>query len=277
MKKIENGKVLIIPDVHQDIDFVRTALQETYDHVVFIGDWFDTLRDDVFGFEETVNAVNSIFDMLGDKATWLPGNHDIAYIASYNKNFTKARPNENYLCSGVTRSKVKKFSKHINPKWFNVQELAVHVGDFVISHAGFNLKSFAPYGQDGLMPTELGQISNMVKVWEETRLEFQHMTHWIWMVGYSRGGPFEYGSPVWQDWNQEFVPLDDVGQIVGHTCQDGFHNIRMKHFNGHKNYCIDTNQKAYAIWDDNKLTFRSMEDGKYYEDNNGILERIKYG
>lgn len=276
MKKIEKGRVLIIPDVHQDIDFVRTALQETYDHVVFIGDWFDTFKTDVFGFEETVNAVNSIFDMLGDKATWLVGNHDIAYIATYKKDFTKARINENFYCSGVTNSKARKFSKLINPKWFDAQELSIKVGDFVISHAGFNVYNFFPT-EDGLQDSELRIIENFTDAWAYSRREFMHGLHWIWYVGSARGGYHRVGSPVWQDWAQEFVPLDDVGQIVGHTCQDGFHNIRMKHSNEHKNYCIDTNQKAYAIWDDNKLTFRSMEDGKYYEDNNGILERIKYG
>jgi hypothetical protein len=264
MKHLNEGKILIIPDWHQNINFCETALAEPkWDKVVFLGDEFDCFEpiDNIHrhSMEACCLWINKKFDELGNKAIWLLGNHTLSYIASYKKDYTKARPNDWYRCSGVTSNKVKKFSKYINPKWFQSLELCVKVGDTILSHAGFHCKQFQPFR------SEEDNILSMYHGWESVKSTFmQHPAHWIWDVGPARWGKDSIGSPIWLDWTNEFIPLDHTQQLVGHTNHPKGFLIRTKGINGLHNYCIDCDQNAYAIWENGEFTFVDHYNDKRY-------------
>lgn len=264
MKNITNGKVLIISDIHQSIGgYVEPILEKEtdWDYIILNGDYFDTFHTPdgaiIYGVTKTCEWINKKFKEWGDKAIWHTGNHDCAYLASYNKDYTKTKPSPYYYCSGWSKNKAKYFNKYTNPEWINKLSLCTLLGEnTVVSHAGFHYRHFQPY------TSELNNIKELSFRWENEKHSF-HLEpwHWIWDVGRSRGGMAVVGSPVWQDWS-EFVPLDGVKQIVGHSTTQT-PSIRMKKNGvGLENYCIDCLQQTYCIWENGGVEVKHISGKK---------------
>jgi hypothetical protein len=284
MKYIQKGKTLFIPDIHQDLWFANKCLEYDFDHVISIGDLFHTRFDidnkKIFGCAATCEWVNQKFYELGDRAIWLCGNHDIAQIASYNKNYKRTAPNPNYYCSGWTRNSAKTFNKLINPHWFESLELCCKVGDFIVSHAGFHPSFFSPY------KNEIENIDNIYKIWEKDKFDFRFKGgHWIWVSGKSRDehSVYDAGSPIWCDFHEEFEPLDETQQIVGHTASPEWLIQLIKSKNGLLNFNLDSSQEMCMIWDNGELIFINVKNDSCYRfinsDNEDgyILERTYLG
>jgi hypothetical protein len=67
MKIIKQENVLVFADIHQNTSWVDSVLQsETYNHVVFLGDYFDTREEGVSGIKETCEWINKTYLELGD-------------------------------------------------------------------------------------------------------------------------------------------------------------------------------------------------------------------
>jgi predicted phosphodiesterase len=252
MRKLK-GRVLLIPDSHQNLWFIRKALADyvdNVDHVVFMGDYFDTHFEinniTHFGMKHTIQYLMDTSKSLGDKATWLIGNHDATYFGNWNPDYTKSISNVNYYCSGWSGSKQKEFNKHVDPEWMFNTELAVQANEFTIVHAGFHYHQFKP------MMSEQENVEDMVKRWNEDKKDFRFTHgHWIYNVGTIRGGRDPVGGPLWLDWTNEFTPVDNLNQIVGHTSKFQDEPRTMEGQNS-VNYCIDSMQHAVMILDEDK-------------------------
>lgn len=262
MKRLTEGKVLIIGDVHQCIGYVNAILrkEDWFDRCVFLSDWFDTFRpidnQITYSVKETCNWINSKLD--DDRFIWLLANHDLAYLASYTPKLIPPKGSY-YSCSGWTRNKAKDFNRTINPEWFKKIELCCQVGDWVCSHAGFHYDKFLPY------MSEMGNIERLYNEWEKDKMIFHHKPwHWIGEVGSCRGGMDKVGSPCWLDFFSEFVPLDETSQLVGHTASD-FNPVCKKNPIGLENWCLDRNQTIYAVWQNGKLEIKEVEEKDYAE------------
>lgn len=247
MKNLNKGKILIIPDIHQNIGFVDTILlkEKDWNKIVFLGDYFDSIEtpssdNKIYSFKNTCKWINKKYLEFGEKAIWLLGNHDCSYFATHlDFTFKHYNPQLNYYyCSGWTKSKASTFNKIINPKWIKQVELCCQVGNYICSHAGFHYNHFKPF------KSEIDNIKELYNKWENDKSSFKHIVpHWIYYVGLCRGGFHDVGSPIWLDWNQEFQPIDNINQIVGHTSNNILHKAKSN------NYCIDIMQKKYAIYD----------------------------
>jgi hypothetical protein len=260
MKHIKKGKVLIISDIHQDIGGYVTPIldRETdWDYIIFNGDYFDTVRTPngktIYGVTNTCDWIKDMMELYGDKIIWHVGNHDVAYLASYDKDYTKTKKHNLYYCSGWTRNKATKFNKNINPDWLDSVKLCTLLGDnAVVSHAGFTYDNFVP------IKSELQNIIDYSEKWEQDKRVFNYKpNHWIWDVGACRGGYSNSGSPVWLDWYSEFRPIDNITQIVGHTTTYRQHEIKYNGF-GLPNYNIDEMQNCYAIWENGEITIKRL-------------------
>jgi hypothetical protein len=255
MKNISTGKVLIIPDVHQNIGFVNAILkkEDWFDHCVFLGDWFDTFRDIdnkvAYSMKETCKWINSKLD--DDRFIWLLGNHDLSYISSYRKDTFSIRGNY-FCCSGWTKNKAKRFNCTIDPEWLKKIELCCKVGDAYCVHAGFSYDQFKPF------MSEEDNMEHLYNDWEETKSTFMYdNTHWIGYVSPSRYGMDRYSSPVWLDFFDEFKPLDNVRIICGHT--NSRHNPYCKeNSKGMENWCIDNEQKMYMVYHNGKFEIKPI-------------------
>ena len=254
MKEIKTGKVLLIPDIHQNLAFADAALKEDFDHVVFMGDYFDCFEridnQEYFSVRYVCDWINTKYKELGDKATWLVGNHDIAYLGTFRpKTYEIHRPQGFCLCSGWTKNKASTFNQYINPEWVNSLNLAVRAHDYVVSHAGFHYSQF----QNALASVQ-ANIDILIDEFEQNRFGFRDQAfHWITDCGPSRGGMADAGSPVWLDWDTEFVPIERLRQIVGHT------NGSDVRFRG-ENICLDAYRTTYAVLDENDIQFKKWKE-----------------
>jgi hypothetical protein len=261
MKKLSDGKIIIGGDSHQTLAFLDAiiAKEEPFDKFVHLGDHLDTSKtidnNIVYNVKETCRWINEKLD--DNRFIWLLGNHDLAYLASYTPNLIPPKGSF-YSCSGWTRNKAKEFNRHINTDWFKKIELCCKIGDYYCVHGGFSYRQFKPY-----MSAE-DNIEDMYNEWEKDKLTFMHKPwHWINYVGPARYGMDEYSSPIWLDFNREFVPLDEISQLVGHTNQP-FPSIRNKQNPiGLNNYCIDCSQICYAVWEDGNLEIKFLTDKDY--------------
>ena len=262
MKKIISGKVLILTDIHQAVGGYAEhilARETDWDHIILNGDYLDTFRTPdgatTYGVSATTEWLNEKFEEWGKRASWHIGNHDVAYLASYNKDYMQRPDPKGYCCSGWSGRKAKYFNKGINPEWIDSLDLCTQLGDStIVSHAGFHYDHFIP------VLSELDNIERLRAQWKQDQHTFMHdPCHWIWAVGRCRGGYANVGSPVWLDWNDEFVPIDTVQQIVGHTSQqESALRVKLNGI-GLKNWCIDCMQKTYAIWEDGELTVKDID------------------
>lgn len=262
MKQIKEGKVLIVADSHQRMSYVDAVINKEgdFDHCVLLGDEFDNFYPPdgqlIYNMKETCNWINS---KLGDnRFIWLLANHTLAYLASYTPKLIPPKSSF-YSCSGWTRDKAKDFNRYINTEWFKKLELCCKVGDFYCVHGGFSYRQFKPF------MSEAENIQNLYDEWEKDKLTFHHKPfHWINFVGPSRYGMDEYSSPIWLDFYDEFVPLDETQIICGHTNSRNNPYCK-KNANGLENWCIDNEQSAYAVWQDGKLEIKRITEKDYRE------------
>ena len=258
MRNIQSGRVLIIPDVHQNLQFVAGILEheEHWDHIVFLGDYLDCNHaiDNIqwFSVRSVLEWAADFNKAHADNVTWLLGNHDMSYLGSY-KPKTYARRENIYSCSGWTRSAATAFNKYVDKDWLDRLELCVRLGDWVAVHGGFHAQHFHPN------ETVWEGIERMHTVWEEDRRKFKLENpfgdYWLHCAGESRSSALKgtgiKGSPIWLDFVWDFKPIDGLNQIVGHT---GFPPNPL--WAGENNVCLDGQQRFYGVWADNYLTVK---------------------
>lgn len=230
-------KTLIIPDVHEKFQTLQAILakhEDQVDHVLFLGDFFDSW-DGVT--ENTHLTANWLKDNIGNsKYTFLFGNHDLYY----------AYPMDGLKGSGYSATRQKIVDGILKPEHWNQFKLIHWVGHgdkaWLCSHAGLH-----PY----LMPTvEHKNDKDWMAVCEKSALQnlsAGKLHSWV-LAGRGRGGPALVGGVTWLDWNKEFRPIPGLNQIVGHT-EGG--TPRQKNSEGivepSFNLCLDTNLQDIGI------------------------------
>lgn len=247
MKTIDRVRTLIIPDIHQNIRFAELALsrwEDKVDTIVFLGDYFDCFEDidnkNYFSIQKTCVWLNETWKRLGKKGIWLIGNHDVSYLSSYIPNSYRIRKNSFFGCSGYTNNKSSEINKNLSPEFVSDLELCCKVNGYIVSHAGFHYNNFQP------LSSELENVKRLYNEWESDKHSFYNQAfHWIWDIGRCRYGLSDVGSPVWLDWNYEFVDIPGLPQIVGHTNGE-------THRQKGSSYCIDAFRRTYCVLEPNK-------------------------
>lgn len=203
----ENNTILVVSDVHQDIEELEFILdREDYDTVVCLGDWFDShYHNEVEHWEKTCAFLKKwIFKPNFHTCI---GNHDIQYLFG----------NPTTICSGYIRQKDELITERFGPLLPKIRDKFLWylwIDDFFCSHAGLNVHHFPPNLQ-------LDKAS--INKWLDEQLKYAELPlfnsgrHWIYGAGTARGGRQPYGGLIWQDFNDEFEPIDGLKQIVGHT------------------------------------------------------------
>ena len=252
-------KTIIIPDLHNRVDFVELALSSPvlrpYDNVVFLADYFDDF------FDTPQDAANS--------ATWLKqslhkrnrihllGTHDIWY---------RFPDNQSVIASGNTEKKSNVINHILTEKDWNLLRPYYYEQDFLISHAGVHPYLISQYvhknkhtlGQyivgNNIQLSTQEIIDQIIKPATEEGLEDVKnniMNSWF-EPGFVRNGIQKVGGITWLDWQQEFQPIPDLNQIVGHS------ELRIpeqKSTHNSKNYCIDTKSRHIGILEDGEFSY----------------------
>lgn len=249
--------ILLIPDVHMDIQWVERILSEEagqWDHVVFLGDYFDSFKQPpaVATYVEMCDYLLTLRREFGDRITFLLGNHDIPYMEALDYACDESPlPELINECSGFDPDGARIVAKRLGADFFAGCRLFVRAHGFLISHAGIH-KRLWRHDVPWLDPYESLEALCQIAL---DHLHDKRMA--ILGCGASRGGWEEIGGITWQDWNFEFDDDSNLPpQIVGHT-QSSVQGVRRKG----RSYCIDGGQRCWALLNSaGQLIPRGMDD-----------------
>jgi hypothetical protein len=83
----------------------------------------------------------------------------------------------------------------------------------------------------------------------------QQVTPFI-AAGRGRGGPARVGGVDWLDWETEFIPINGLNQIVGHS---NGKEVRVKKGLDSVNYCVDTHlHHIVEVFEDGSLKIKKV-------------------
>ncbi len=274
-------KTIIIPDIHNRVDFIELALLspvlQPYDNIVFLGDYFDDFHDTV---EDIANSAKWLKQSIYKPGRiHLMGTHDVWY---------RFPTNPFVMASGNTIEKSATIGSILTNKDWKLLKLFHYEQSFLMTHAGVHQHLIDQYisqkkhilgkyiyDVDGrqvpsLNAQEVEQLSKLLigkiikPATEDALIHISRNMPDSWLdAGFARGGWQTVGGITWLDWKDEFEPIPDLNQIVGHTelqlpGQKCTHNS--------KNYCLDTRSQHIGI----------LEDGKFrYVETVDVLEAIK--
>lgn len=230
---------LIIPDVHQDVEWANSIIQKeegSFDEIIFLGDFWDNFVEKA-SIKETAEFIHEVDSKY--KCTFLVGNHDASYYSVYHemkKHHTLPRE-LTYFCTGFSRSKAAKIAKYLKPEIIKKSKLVVFINEHLISHAGVlpHLLTISPFNDH---PEET--LKNFLDATQVVWDAFPYMYHPLFFAGWARGGYFPHGGLIWADWHLEFENGTIWPQIVGHS----YHK---KIYEKDNSYCLDGNQSTYGI------------------------------
>lgn len=256
---------IIIPDVHQNIGWVREIdLREnfdSFDEVIFLCDFFDSHAKfdgvNIMTVRDVCDYLINLKIRLGKKLIMVLGNHDVAYM-EYS---IKARWNYSYTgscylsCSGFTGGKADDIHKIFwlypcrggqetfwnNFKFFHISEGVLY------THAGFSKKWLGSYyGEETIEAVAEKYLPKnpIGDIYEQHKL--------VSAIGKKRGGYDSSGGIVWCDL-EEFEPIEYIPQVFGHTPE---HNRIVEIGNS---VCLDGGQTTYMIIDNGKREYKTTE------------------
>jgi hypothetical protein len=238
-------RVLVLSDVHQDIARLRYILtHEDYDFIVNLGDLFDSFdyrrEDDIV---DTCKFITEYID--NPNYISLQGNHDLHYL--YSSPMT--------WCSGYHKNKEKVINRYFKQDKIEVRKKFrwyCWIDDFLCTHAGLHPYYLSP--MQSLNKEELSIWLDNESKKAETNLLIEQ-PHWFYSAGKARGGRASVGGIVWLDFNQEFVAIDGLNQLCGHT---PYNNITQ--YKNTNSYDIDCHVAQYLIIQNGKLEIKDYVD-----------------
>jgi predicted phosphodiesterase len=228
-------KNLIIPDWHHRWQIVKNIIDRhsDCDYIISLGDEFDGK-----GGNDTVEDARKTAEYLLEclnrpNFIWLAGNHTLPYVFPDNK----------YIgCMGNTPEKGKAIREVMGEAISRIQ-FYHYDGYFLYTHAGLNPRFLPKSG------FSLEWFEERVK---KVRCDAGKGTMNGWLgAGFSRGGSQSVGGITWQDWDDEFKPIEGVSQIVAHTKDDKPRRILAQ---GSLNICCDTGNRHYLIIEDGNVS-----------------------
>lgn len=238
------------------------VLEYNFDHIVFLGDYFDCFPHQQGRADPRtwVSMLHTVYQVLGSKATWLVGNHDLPYIEVYPK--TSEEIDKAAIITphpGFTPLIASILAEYQMEDFLFGLELCTQVDKYIISHAGFHPKILPPFKYKYPRTS----IKKLYTTWEQQKRHFHlNVDHWINQVGPVRAGgnsKYAFGSPVWLDWFTEFEDIEGCPQIVGHAQVNAYlRGLPYEPLKKGKSLCIDLAQSGYASFYKGKLTWHDL-------------------
>lgn len=226
---------IIISDIHNRTKWIEPGLQKlkelfNYDEVVFLGDYFDNFGDTAFEAGGTANWLKQSTEH--PDRIHLLGNHDMPYRFPFN---------DFLWCPGFSAPKAKVVTEAMKDHWKHLRP-AYFTQGWLLSHAGFSSMLYGGY------PTPEELIEEANKDFETVK---KGLPAAAFQPGYRMGGNVT-GGITWCDWGNEFDPLTNVFQIVGHTPSN---KIQKFDAINSENYCMDTHNQHIGVIIDGEVTF----------------------
>ena len=229
-------KTLVIGDIHDKVDLVDAIVNQygaNYDEIVCTGDYFDDFGNGAVFAKKTALWLK---EKLNDpKFKLIFGNHDLHY---------KFFRNQQIRGSGYSRNKADAINEVMRNEDWGKLLFFYETQGFFISHAG--LGQHMAHAIEGFSRRYLKAV-----LYEDYyNALVDGMYSQMFGVGKARGGPQEKGGITWQDFDQEFLPIDGLNQICGHTWHA---TPQYKNYGGSVNAGIDCLPNFVLEIDDGKL------------------------
>lgn len=227
-------KLLIISDIHEAHAFAERIIKHVNpDRVLFLGDYMDEWNDNPRLIGETAKWLRWSVHQPNRIHLW--GNHDLPY----------AYPCEATLCPGWTKEKHAAVQANIGQNEWDKIKFYHWEKDWLFTHAGLTIRHLKPFH---------GDVAQQLKTGEEEAYMFlkYRNPHWFYFIGTTPGGIL-WCRPGTT--NMEFMPIEGVNQMFGHTIWDKPWSMN---WTGGQNWCIDTQLSHYAILEDGKMTIHEV-------------------
>lgn len=238
--------ILVLPDIHGRT-FWKEPLKykDKFDHIIFLGDYFDPYPSEGITPEEAVNNFKEILktfteDEIECKVEFLLGNHDGHYLYDIPEASRIAKnPTINKEITSLLTNLRDNYDQLILNTWITIKNTT-----YLFTHAGINKEWFDSNSQVCDINTP-----GLIK-------QYSIPNNWVAIaqVGRIRGG-FGAGGPLWDD-VREFVnqpKFSPYYQIFGHTqLNDWVNKDKIKEMNKGKEVscedfaCLDCRQ-AFVI------------------------------
>ena len=247
--------ILIIPDVHQDIRWVRRILKTengNFSEIIFLGDYWDSFNSPpaVATAGETADFLNEVRAQY--PCTCLAGNHDLPYLEAWAYLDNELAPDcLKYACPGFQIEKAIAIRDRLDRGFWNDLQLTTFRNGHLISHAGVH-PVFWPKGL-GVQTALLALATAGKRALDAIRIavftDFQGficaprstlLSH-AEVVEIDHDETHHIGGPLWLDWHTQFVDDLPVPQIVGHTSDTLGPRKRGR------SWCVDGYQTCYAL------------------------------
>lgn len=198
-------RVLVVPDVHGSTHWKKVLEidDSTYDHVVFLGDYFDSYDNKWPSQGENFQEICDFVRKDTQRRHMLLGNHDHSYISSHSN------------CSGHQYDQETTI-RNLLVSNYDIIDLAFECDDWVFSHAGFS-KTSVKIAED-VMNRDFN-IKNLNEYWHsltpEEYSKFEHLLNWFGMFDPTGDEPTQFCL-----WIRPNALLQDAyfpKQVVGHT------------------------------------------------------------
>lgn len=219
-------KTLVIGDLHNRVDWVERCIEAVNpDLTLFLGDYFDNFNETLECTSRTALWLRESLDQ--PNRVHLLGNHDMPYRFPLSFNL---------LCPGFTHEKsiIINDILSVDTAWKKTKSFH-WVDGWLLSHAGISLNL--------LHPLKGFDLDELRKVEEDS---FEKCTADIstpmFGCGRSRGGNYHSGGITWQDFDVDFVPIEGVNQIVGHTPHS---KVNVKFIGSHSENVIQCSWDEY--------------------------------
>lgn len=207
--------LLVIPDIHNRWQIAEDAITRVKNSkpvtkIIFLGDYFDSYED-IVDKEKVTGTARWLKQSLAQPGrVHLLGNHDMPYVFGYATTFL--------YCPGYTEQKNMWINDILTDEDYQKLKLCHYEKGMttLFSHAGMN-PALIPARLHDSYPhlNELGEVieEHSKQVLDQVRSGIPHP--WV-LAGY-RMGEARVGGLTWAHWPEEFEPIADMHQIVGHT------------------------------------------------------------
>lgn len=202
---MSSDRLFVCPDLHEarNLEEVEAAIRrEEPARTIFLGDYFDQFDDTPEDASRTAVWLRS--SLAQSNRTHLWGNHDLAY------GFPEIRE---AWCPGFSCEKSRAINAIMSPADWAKLKLTHWEDTFLFSHAGWSNDFSGGRSRAKGSDRRTFLASEEAGAWSCLK---SGKRHWIWGVGYGRGGTQKCGGLLWCD-VREFTPVPGLNQIFGHT------------------------------------------------------------
>lgn len=250
---MKSEPILIVPDVHQDVDFLirclRLGSERRVGEIILLGDLLDSKSRKgrlLPVIQRLVGTVERMFDQSEVPTSLLWGNHDWKYWSFRREiEVLDSEMRNNFEFYAVNDLSILTVDALMTPNpetgrvpidlWGEHAVLALERNGWLITHAGVHPTLWP--GDANLADGVAALNESMRELVADPPTDYSHP---LIGAGPPRGGFDPVGGPLWLDFVEEFSDDLPFPQVVGHTrCSDIMRNG--------KSLCLDVCQQVCAI------------------------------